>query len=75
MYNQIIFNSILAHINASRKTSIFRETVVILFFIFGFVCTIVLFITLYWYCRQAQKRGKRKNITVDADYLINGLYL
>ena len=58
------------------KKSFFRETSVIIFLIFGLISTISLFIFLIVHYRDCRKRGSRsKNYTVDADYLINGLYL
>lgn len=65
----------LANVHETHKTSIFRETAVVLFLIFGLICTIILFVMVFCYCRQAKKRGRGKDYAVDADYLINGLYL
>ncbi len=66
----------LANVNFSKKKSFFRETSVIIFLIFGVISTIILFVFLFRQYRESQKRSRKsKNYTVDADYLINGLYL
>jgi len=68
--------SFLANVNLLKKKSFFRETSVIIFLIFGIISTIILFIFIFRHCQVSQKRGRKsKNYSVDADYLINGLYL
>ena len=67
---------ILANMNIKPKKSFFRDTSVIIFLIFGLISTIVLVVFLVRHFLLSRKRGHRgKNYTVDADYLINGLYL
>jgi hypothetical protein len=74
--SNFLFISILANENLGYKKSIFRHTIVIVFLAFGLICTITLFVLICSYCRNSYKRGRRsKNYSVDADYLINGLYL
>jgi hypothetical protein len=71
-----LFIFILADLGLSPKKSFFRETSIILFLVFGVVCTTILFMLLCHYCRTSRKIGRKsKNYAVDADYLINGLYL
>jgi len=68
--------STTSNINSSNKRSFFHETSVIIFLLFGIISTIVLFVFLFRHWRSLQKRGRKsKNYSVDADYLINGLYL
>jgi hypothetical protein len=70
------FISILANVIVLKRKSFFRETSVIIFLIFGLISTIILFIFIFRQCVTSQKRGRKsKNYSVDADYLINGLYL
>jgi len=70
------FISILANAIILKRKSFFRETSVIIFLVFGLISTIILFIFIFRQCVAAQKRGRKsKNYSVDADYLINGLYL
>jgi hypothetical protein len=67
---------ISANVDPPNKKSFFRDTSVIIFLIFGLISTIILFIFLVRHYQESRKRGRRgKNYTVDADYLINGLYL
>lgn len=67
---------ILANVNIKPTKSFFRDTSVIIFLIFGLISTIVLVVFLVRHFLLARKRGHRgKNYAVDADYLINGLYL
>ncbi|CAF1306671.1 unnamed protein product [Adineta steineri] len=74
--NNAILTSTMIDNNYSNKRSFFRETSVILFLVFGIICTIILFVLLFCHCRDSRKRGRRlKNYSVDEDYLINGLYM
>ncbi|CAF2500956.1 unnamed protein product [Rotaria sp. Silwood2] len=67
--------STIANVIVTEKKSYFRETAVILFLVLGLLCTIILFIILCCYCRRVRNGRRLKNYAVDADYLINGLYL
>ncbi|CAF1957165.1 unnamed protein product [Rotaria magnacalcarata] len=60
----------------TRTKSHFRELSVILLLVFGILITISSFVLLCCYCGKSRKMGRKsKNYSVDADYLINGLYL
>ncbi|CAF3559988.1 unnamed protein product [Rotaria sp. Silwood1] len=62
--------------NYSHTRSFLRESSVILLFLLGLICTIILLVLVGFYCRDSWKHGRMlKNRSTDADYLINGLYL
>ncbi|CAF0843239.1 unnamed protein product [Rotaria sordida] len=68
--------STISNVTILQNKSYFREIAVIIFLVLGLLCTIILFVILCCYCRKVRKGGRRlKNYAVDADYLINGLYL
>ena len=75
-YNIVLFISIPANMNVSSKALLLHEVTVILLLVFGLMLTVALFVLIHYYCRKSGKRGRKlKNYAVDADYLINGLYL
>lgn len=61
----------------NENKSIFRRiSILSILLVLSLTSTLGLIIFLVCYCRHHRKRGRRlKNYSVDADYLINGLYL
>ena len=72
LMSSILANAPVAQSRPSTRLSRFIVFILVL----GGLVAVALLSTVVFFCRQRSKRGRReKNYSVDADYLINGLYL